>query len=68
MVSGQERWAALLRIDSSLATGLNVEDASPDVSVFAPTDLAFAIKIPSRLRQRLQYVRSLLPQDIVHMM
>ena len=57
---------ASLAIYPSFATGFQVKDATTDIRVLALADFAFAVEVPYRFRQGLEYIWSFSSQDIVN--
>ena len=56
-----------LAVYPAFAAGFKVEDARSDIRVLALADFTFAVEIPYRFRQGLEYIGPLSSQDIVDM-
>lgn len=68
MTLGVGAEGSILAIHPVLSSRLEVENAGADIGVFSLTDFAFAVKIPYWFDERLENVRMLFSQDVVHLM
>ena len=57
----------LLAVYSPLPSRLEVKHAGSDIRILSLAHFTFTVEIPNRLRQRLENVRSLRFQNIIHL-